>query len=67
MILLIAEKTEKLAILASTFFNVNIQKGLMLLTLRHYTKEYLKMNEANDEIIMEQRTSDTIQQLMKLK
>lgn len=62
----VAEKTEKLAILASTFFNVNIQKGLMLLTLRHYTKEYLKMNEASHEIIMEQRTSDTIQQLMKL-
>jgi aspartate kinase len=62
----VAEKTEKLAILASSFFNVNIQKGLMLLTLRHYTKEYLKMNEANHEIIMEQRTSDTIQQLMKL-
>src|SRR6185312_5227411 len=63
----VAGKTEKLAILASSFFNVNIQKGLILLTLRHYSKEYLKMNEANDEIIMEQRTPDTIQQLMKLK
>ena len=59
------EKTEKLAILASSFFNVNIQKGLTLLTLRHFSEQYLQMNEANAEIILEQRTSDTIQQLMK--
>src|SRR6185312_11580407 len=59
------EKTEKLAILASSFFNVYIQKGLTLLTLRHFSEQYLQMNEANAEIILEQRTSDTIQQLMK--
>jgi aspartate kinase len=63
----IAEKTEKLASLASSFFNVNIQKGLTLLTLRHYTKEYLQMNEADTEIIMEQRTSETMQRLTKLQ
>jgi aspartate kinase len=61
----IPEKTEQLAILASSFFDVNLEKGLMLLTVRHYTAEYLQKKEANTEIIMEQRTSDTIQRLMK--
>jgi aspartate kinase len=61
----IPEKTEQLAILASSFFDVNLEKGLTLLTVRHYTAEYLQKKEANTEIIMEQRTSDTIQRLMK--
>jgi aspartate kinase len=61
----IPEKTEHLAILASSFFDVNLEKGLTLLTVRHYTAEYLQKKEANTEIIMEQRTSDTIQRLMK--
>ncbi len=62
----IPEKTEQLAILASSFFNVQIQKGLTLLTVRHYTKEYLQMNESNTEIIMEQRTLNTIQRLIRM-
>jgi aspartate kinase len=61
----IPEKTEQLAILASSFFDVNLEKGLTLLTVRHYTAEYLQKKESNTEIIMEQRTSDTIQRLMK--
>lgn len=60
-------KTEQLALLAASFFNVNIQKGLTLLTVRHFTKEYLQVNDADNEIIMEQRTLDTIQRLMKLQ
>ncbi len=63
----IPEKTEQLAMLASSFFSVHIQKELTLFTVRHYNDDYLQIPETNTEIVMEQRTSDTLQRLMKIK
>lgn len=59
----IPEKTEKLASAGSELFEVNIQRGLTLLTIRHYTEDYTKMD--SDGILMEQRTPVTIQRLIK--
>ena len=37
-----AEKIEKLALAASSIFEVQIEKNLVLLTIRHYTKEIIE-------------------------
>jgi aspartate kinase len=59
------EKTAKLASEASSVFEVNIQKHLTLLTIRHYTAEYLRSSAKNDEILLEQRSATTLQRLIK--
>jgi aspartate kinase len=61
----ISVKTQKLATLASSVFEVNIQKNLTLLTIRHYTAEYLESFSKNDDILLEQRSATTLQRLIK--
>jgi len=61
----ISGKTQKLATLASSVFEVNIQKNLTLLTIRHYTAEYLESFSENDDILLEQRSATTLQRLIK--
>jgi len=61
----ISGKTQKLATLASSVFEVNIQKNLTLLTIRHYTAEYLESFSKNDDILLEQRSATTLQRLIK--
>lgn len=61
----IAEKIEKLALATSFMFDVQIQKELTLLTVRHYKKDLIDMLTLNKSIVLEQRTIDTIQILMK--
>lgn len=61
----IPEKIEKIAIAASDLFEVQIEKGLELLTIRHYTKEILSNLEISDMILMEQKTPETMQVLMR--
>ena len=60
-----AEKIEKLALAASEIFNVQIEKNLTLLTIRHYTEEKVKELTKDRIIVLEQRTAETIQVLMR--
>ena len=61
----IPEKIEQIAIEASSIFDVQIRKDLTLLTLRHYTKEYAEPFAQGQEIILEQKTTETLQLLIK--
>ena len=59
------DKIEKLALAASEFFDINVTKGLTLLTIRHYTKEiYQKLTEGK-KMLLQQRTNDTVQALLQ--
>ena len=61
----ISEKTEKLALAASENFNVQLVKGLTLLTIRHYQKEIVEELVDETSILLRQQTSDIIQVLIK--
>jgi aspartate kinase len=58
-------KTENIALKASGIFDVQIQKDLLLLTIRHYRPDMIDLLTKNKEVILEQRTKETIQLLMK--
>lgn len=58
-------KTEKFASLASTLFDVQIEKGLTLLTIRHYTESLITDMLRNKNILLMQKTKETIQVLYK--
>ncbi len=53
------------ALKCDELFDVTIEKGLTLLTVRHYTGEFVKKLSENKLIVLEQKTRDTIQLLMK--
>ncbi|MBK7434920.1 MAG: aspartate kinase [Chitinophagaceae bacterium] len=60
-----AEKIDKLASAASEIFDVQIERNLTLLTIRHYTPESIQRLTGGKEIVLEQRTPETIQVLMR--
>lgn len=60
-----SEKIEKLALSAGDLFDVQVEKGLTLLTIRHYNREILDQLTAGKDILLTQRTKDTVQMLMK--
>jgi aspartate kinase len=60
-----ADKLEKIASKASEIFDVQVMKGLTLLTIRHYNKEIFEKLTANKSILLRQQTTDTIQVLMQ--
>jgi len=60
-----AEKIEKLAIEASAFLDVQVTKGLSLLTIRHYNKEVFDRLTKEKAILLRQQTPETIQVLLK--
>jgi aspartate kinase len=57
-------KIEKLALAASTEFDVQVERGLTLLTIRHYNKEVLEKLTAGRKEVLRQQTSETVQVLM---
>jgi aspartate kinase len=59
------EKLEKLALAASEFLDVQVVKGLSLLTIRHYTREIFERLTEKKIILLRQQTTDTIQLLMQ--
>jgi aspartate kinase len=59
------EKIEQLALAASDFFDVQVQRGLTLLTIRHYTKEKFDTLTAGKTVLLTQRTTDTVQALLQ--
>ena len=60
-----AEKIESLALEASAFVNVQVTKGLSLLTIRHYTKEVFENLTKEKSILLRQQTPETIQLLLR--
>ena len=60
-----ADKIEKLALAASEFFDINVTKGLTLLTIRHYTKEIYQQLTAGKKMLLQQRTNETVQSLLQ--
>jgi aspartate kinase len=59
------EKIEKLALEASAFFNVQITRNLSLLTIRHYNREVFDTLTEGKKILLQQRTTETIQSLIQ--
>ena len=60
-----AEKIEKLAFEVSEIFDVQVMKGLLLLTIRHYNKDVFEKLTLGKTILLRQQTTDTIQLLMQ--
>jgi aspartate kinase len=60
-----SDKIEKLALAASEFFDINVTKGLTLLTIRHYTKEIYQKLTTGKKMLLQQRTNDTVQALLQ--
>ncbi|MEQ1678137.1 MAG: aspartate kinase, partial [Chitinophagaceae bacterium] len=58
------DKIEKLALEASAFLEVQVTKGLSLLTVRHYTKEVFEKLTEGKHILLRQQTLETIQVLL---
>ncbi|HEY5390892.1 MAG TPA: aspartate kinase [Hanamia sp.] len=59
-----AVKTEELALKASAKFEVQLQRNLLLLTIRHYDIDTIDSMTGNKEIILTQKTKETIQVLI---
>lgn len=59
------EKIDHLAQEASSIFDVQVEKGLSLLTIRHFKNELLDKMIAGKEIVLLQQTKETVQVLYK--
>lgn len=59
------DKIEKLALEASSIFDVNITRNLSLLTIRHYTKDIYEKLSAGKKTLLQQRTTETVQALLQ--
>ena len=59
------EKIDKLALAAAEIFDVELEKNLTLLTIRHYTDEVIEKLSKGKFILLEQKTTKTIQMLMR--
>lgn len=60
-----AEKISQLAADASLIFDVEVKKGLTLLTIRHYNEEIIKSLTLGKQIVLEQKTLETVQLVMR--
>ena len=60
-----AEKINQLAADASLIFDVELEKNLSLLTIRHYNNEMIKSFTQNNEVVLEQKTISTVQLLLR--
>ena len=59
------DKIEKLALAASEFFDINVTKGLTLLTIRHFTREIYDKLTIGRKMLLQQRTNETVQALLQ--
>ena len=59
------EKIDRLASDASEIFDVEVEKDLTLLTIRHYDEATIKSMTKDKQIVLEQKTPETIQVLMR--
>ena len=59
------EKTAQLAAAAGFHFDVQVEKGLSLLTIRHFNNELLEKMINGKEVVLKQRGRETVQVLYK--
>ncbi len=59
------EKIQEVAMQADDIFNVQLEKNLTLLTIRHYTENMIQKLTENKTIVLQQKTATTIQLLMR--
>ena len=59
-----ADKIEKLALAATDAFDVQIEKGLTLLTIRHYDAAILERLTEGRQVVLRQQTPETVQVVM---
>ena len=59
------DKIEKLAHAAAELFDVQVEKGLSLLTIRHYNTTILEEMTQGKTIVLKQQSPETVQVLMK--
>ena len=60
-----SEKIEHLAAMASSIFEVQIEKGLTLLTIRHFTETLLTEMIQQKDVVLLQKTKETVQVLYR--
>jgi len=61
----VIDKIDALASNASAFFDVELERNLSLITIRHYLKETVDELAKDKVILLEQKTISTIQMLMR--
>jgi aspartate kinase len=59
------EKIDQLASAASEIFDVELERNLRLLTIRHYTENSIDQLTAGKTIVLEQKTPQTVQIIMR--
>jgi aspartate kinase len=59
------EKIEKLAFATNELFEIQVEKNLTLLTIRHYNESLLQQMIEGKEIVLRQQTKDTVQVLYR--
>lgn len=59
------DRIERLALAAAEWFDVQVEKGLTLLTIRHYNEEVLGRLTTGKQEVLRQQTKETVQLLMK--
>lgn len=59
------DKTDQFASQASNLFDVQLEKGLHLLTIRHYNEALVTKMLEGKEVVLMQKTGETIQALYK--
>ena len=59
------EKTDQLAAAAAEMFDVTLERDLTLLTVRHYDEATLRKMTEGKTTLLEQRTPETAQMLMR--
>jgi len=60
-----SDKIEQLALAAAELFEVTVEKGLTLLTIRHYEEPLLHQLVAGRTVVLRQQSEDTVQLLLK--
>jgi aspartate kinase len=59
------EKVEGLALQAAALFDVNVTRGLTLLTVRHYQEPLLSTLIGINQVVLKQQTPETVQVLIR--
>lgn len=59
------QKIEQLAVQAGSLFDVQVEKDLTLLTIRHYNNEILEKLISGKQVVLTQKTTATVQVLYK--
>ena len=60
-----AEKIDQLAQAASNIFDVEVERNLTLLTIRHYQQDSIHKLTADKNVLLEQKTLQTVQMIMR--